>query len=367
MDLAAGEPFARGTSQRGPRHLAIAPQPDSDPRAAAREAGLRYVSADSPGIRRRKTRRGFRYVDANGAPVTDHQLLERIGSLAIPPAWTDVWIAPRPNAHLQATGRDAKRRKQYRYHPKWREVRDAVKFDRMAAFGRALPALRRRVDADLSLPGLPRQKVIATVIRLMEHTLIRVGNDEYSRHNGSHGLTTMRDEHAEVTSTTVRFEFKGKSGKLHSVGVRDRRLARIVKRCQHLPGEELFQYLDETGDRRSISSGDVNAYLREVTGSDFTAKDFRTWYGSVLASAALLEIGPFQSDAELKRNVNIMLDSVAARLGNTRTVCRKSYVHPLVIEAYEAGRLDERLGRRRLRELDDAEAAFLRLVEHAAS
>jgi len=277
--------------------------------------------------------------------VRDPALRDRIRRLAIPPAWTEVWICPLAHGHLQASGRDSKRRKQYRYHPRWREVRDEAKYDRMIDFARVLARLRARTDEDLSRPGLPREKILATVVRLLEATLIRVGNEEYARHNGSYGLTTLRDSHVDVSGSKLEFRFRGKAGKEHVVGIQDRRLSRIVKRCQDLPGYELFQYLDEAGERRSIESADVNAYLREVTGEDFSAKDFRTWSGTVLAAWALGEMEP-ASGRRANRNVARAIESVAARLGNTPAICRKCYVHPAVIDSYLDGSLARSLRRR---------------------
>jgi DNA topoisomerase I len=278
--------------------------------------------------------------------LRDPRQLDRIRSLAIPPAWRNVWICPLAQGHLQASGRDSKRRKQYRYHPRWRAVRDEAKFGRMVAFGQALGAIRARSDRDLARPGLPRERVVATVVRLLETTLIRVGNEEYARQNRSYGLTTLRNSHVDVVGSTIEFHFRGKSGKDHVVGLQDQRLSRIVKRCQELPGHELFQYLDESGQRRSLESGDVNAYLREVTEEDFTAKDFRTWAGTVLAAVALDEMEIDGSGRSARRNVLRAMESVAARLGNTPAICRKSYVHPMVIDAYLDGSLGPGLRRR---------------------
>ena len=319
-----------------------------DPEESAKAAGLRYVSDDMPGIRRRKRGKGFSFVDAKGSPVTDARTLERIRKLAIPPAWTDVWICPIANGHLQATGRDARGRKQYRYHTEWRSVRDETKFGRMIAFGEALPKIRERVKRDLSLRGLPREKVVATVVRLLESTLIRVGNREYARQNGSFGLTTLRDGHVDIEGSTLRFEFRGKSGKDHSVEIQDRRVARIVKQCRDLPGQTLFQYLDEAGvdgggERQKITSEDVNAWLKETTGEDFTAKDFRTWGGTVLALSALLEIGMCESEKEANKAVVDTVKRVAEDLGNRPAICRKYYIHPVVIETFVAGKLEEAL------------------------
>ncbi len=308
-----------------------------DPRAAAREAGLRYVDDSKPGLRRKRNGKGFRYLDAKGAAVRDADEIARLKSLAIPPAYTDVWICPHPNGHIQATGRDEKGRKQYRYHPRFREAREASKFHRIMAFAEALPGLRERIDADMGQRGLPREKVLATVVHLLETTLIRVGNDDYARSNKSYGLTTLRDPHVQVAGAEMRFRFKGKSGKEWSVSVRDRRVAKIVKACQDLPGQELFQYLDEAGERRDVTSSDVNAYLREITGEDFTAKDFRTWAGTVLAALALREFESFDSEAKAKKNLRAAIESVSSRLGNTPTICRKCYIHPQILDCYLEG------------------------------
>jgi DNA topoisomerase-1 len=313
------------------------------PPVAARQAGLRYVSDQNPGLTRRKARGGFAYFSADGTRIRDAKVLRRIRSLAIPPAYTDVWICPLPNGHIQATGRDARGRKQYRYHPKWREVRDEAKYERTLAFAQALPAIRARVDADLRRPGLSREKVLATVVRLLESTLIRVGNEEYARENGSFGLTTMRDQHVETEGSKIRFEFKGKSGKKHAVEIRDRRLAKIVAACQAIPGQELFQYLDEDGERHGVASDDVNSYLRDLTGQDFTAKDFRTWAGTVLAALALQAFEAIDSKAAAKRQVTEAIEKVAARLGNTKAVCRKCYIHPEIFAAHLDGTLAEQL------------------------
>jgi DNA topoisomerase-1 len=314
-----------------------------DPVESAKAAGLRYVTDEEPGIRRRKSGKGFTYLDPQGRTVKDPKVIERIKKLAIPPAWTDVWICPRANGHLQATGRDAKGRKQHRYHPDWRSVRDETKFGRMLAFGAALPKIRERVEADLSLRGLPREKVLATVVKLLETTLIRVGNKEYAKQNNSFGLTTLRDQHVDISGSTLRFEFRGKSGKEHSVEVHDRRLARIVKQCRDVPGQKLFQYLDETGARQSVSSEDVNDYLRQTTGEDFSAKDFRTWGGTVLALSALLELGPCEDEKEASKAVVEAVKRVSASLGNRPAICRKFYVHPVVIESYLEGSLIQTL------------------------
>lgn len=309
------------------------------PRAEARRSGLRHSSDDRPGIRRRRAGRGFSYRTPDGRHLTDAATLGRIRALAIPPAWTDVWICPDPNGHLQATGRDARGRKQYRYHPRWRRRRDADKFARMAAFARALPRIRRACDHDLARPGLPREKVVAAVVRLLELTLIRVGNDEYARLNRSFGLTTLRDRHATVQGSAVRFRFRGKSGRTHEVDIRDPRLASLVRRCQELPGQELFQYVDADGGVHDITSTDVNDYLRAVSGDDFTAKDFRTWAGTVLAYRALRSLDPADGEGGRRHDVVRAMEQTAEQLGNTPTVARSSYVHPAVIEAYLDGRL----------------------------
>ncbi|KQT41966.1 DNA topoisomerase I [Aureimonas sp. Leaf454] len=310
-----------------------------DPRDAAESAGLVYVSDEDKGIRRRKAGKGFSYVGPDGDKVSDKATLARIRSLAIPPAYTDVWISTLPEGHIQATGRDAKGRKQYRYHPKFREVRDGVKFEHVMAFAHALPKIRETVSGHMSLKGLPREKVLATTVHLLETTLIRVGNDDYAKHNQSYGLTTLRDKHVKVDGSELRFQFKGKSGKTWRLDVKDRRIARIVKACQDLPGQELLQYVDEAGQTRDVTSADVNAYLRDITGQDITAKDFRTWAGTVLAALALREFEAFDSDARAKKNVRAAIEHVSARLGNTPTVCRKCYVHPEILNTYLSGSL----------------------------
>jgi DNA topoisomerase-1 len=313
---------------------------------SAKVSHLRYVTDDSPGITRKRNSNGFRYFDPRGRLIRQPENLRRIKSLAIPPAWEHVWISPWADSHLQATGRDARGRKQHRYHPRWRKVRDQTKFDRMIAFGRVLPNLRRRLRNDLARAGLPRDKVLATVVKLLETTFIRVGNEEYARHNRSFGLTTMRSKHVKVTGAKIQFEFRGKGGKPFSLNLNDRRLAKIVNHCQDLPGQELFQYIDEQGERRTISSSDVNDYLRQITREDFTAKDFRTWAGTVLATSVLREIKPFESKANAKRNVISAIETVAKKLGNTRSVCRKCYIHPAVIDSYIDGSLLDTLGQK---------------------
>jgi DNA topoisomerase-1 len=341
--------------------------PNSDPIASAQEAGLRYVSDRRPGIRRRMTRLGVSYIAPTGRVIRNKAEIARINKLAIPPAWTDVWICPDPRGHIQAVGRDAKRRKQYRYHHQWRASRDENKYDRMMAFAGALPAIRRRTNADVARTGLSREKVLATVVQLLEKSLIRVGNDEYAKANRSYGLTTMRNKHVRIRGSRVEFEFKGKSGKRHSIGVDDKRLARIVKACQDLPGQDLFGYIDDDGVRRDVGSSDVNAYLKEISGEDFTAKDFRTWAGTVLACSALREFEAFESQAGAKRNLLRAVEAVAGILGNTRAVCRKSYIHPAVVDSYMDGSLltmpSRRAGRKRASGLRPEEAAVLALLQ----
>ncbi len=310
----------------------------NDPVESAKAAGLRYVYDSKPGISRLRRGKNFRYVDAEGKPVRDPAVLGRIKSLVIPPAWQDVWICPLEKGHLQATGRDARGRKQSRYHPRWREVRDEAKYEHMLEFGEALPEIRKRVEHDLARQGMPREKVLATIVRLMETTFIRVGNVEYARENKSYGLTTMRRKHVQIEGSTIRFEFKGKSGVQHAIDVNDRRLAKIVKASRDLPGYELFQYVDEEGVARSVDSADVNEYLQEISGGQhFTAKDFRTWAGTVLACVMLREFEAFNSDTQAKKNVVEAIKAVASKLGNTPSVCRKCYVHPGVLESYMSG------------------------------
>jgi DNA topoisomerase-1 len=319
------------------RAASRAPTPNGNGVDSAVEAGLRYVTDGQPGIRRKRAGKGFSYTDADGRRITDRRMLARIKALAIPPAWTDVWICPIANGHIQATGRDAKGRKQYRYHPRWRSARDEEKYERMLAFGRALPRIRKRVEEDLRRPGMPRERVLAAVVRLLEKTRVRVGNEEYARDNRSYGLTTLRNHHAQVGGSDIRLRFRGKGGKVHEIELTDRRLAKIVARAQDLPGQQLFSYLDDDGEVRDVDSGDVNEYLREISGRDFTAKDFRTWAGTVLAAWALTEFEDVDSEAQKKRHVVRAVETVAERLGNTPAVSRSSYVHPTVIEAYLDG------------------------------
>jgi DNA topoisomerase I len=328
---------------------------------SARSAGLVYVTDQMPGLRRERRGRGFRYVDPRGRVLKRRAEVDRIAKLAIPPAWKDVWICPNPKGHLQACGRDARGRKQYRYHPGWRQFRDEVKYDQMLAFAMALPVLRRQIAKDLSLPGLPRRKVIAAVVQLLEKTLIRVGNDEYARDNDSYGLTTMRNKHVRVSRSTLRFRFKGKGGKSHDIAFNDVRLARIVRRCQDLPGHELFGYVGDDGKVQDIGSSDVNDYLREVTGQDFTAKSFRTWAATVLAACAFQEMPDCKSKTQAKRNVSKAVEAVAGLLGNTPTICRKSYIHPAIVDAYSEGTLPRTRRSRKLKPVSSPLVDFQRM------
>jgi DNA topoisomerase I len=317
--------------------------PITNPVKSAKAVGLRYVSDARPGIRRQARGQGFSYLGVDGQVIRDPAERQRIEALVIPPAWTDVWICPLPNGHLQATGRDEKGRKQYRYHPLWNEMRGQTKYDRLLLFGEALPLIRERVEQDLRLPGLPRQKVLATIVRLLETTFIRVGNKEYARTNQSFGLTTLRDQHVKISGSIIRFQFRGKSGQDHRIDLQDRRLAKIVKQCRDIPGYELFQYLDENGQRQTVDSGDVNAYLREITQQDFTAKDFRTWGGTVLAAMTLNELGPWESESESKKNIVQAVKEVANCLGNRPATCRKYYIHPGILDTYLDGTLLDKL------------------------
>jgi DNA topoisomerase-1 len=339
------------------------------PLESAKIAGLRYVNEEhTPGIRRLGPPARVRYVMPNGKRVPAAELA-RIKALVIPPAWTDVWICPDARGHLQATGRDARGRKQYRYHSRWREVRDEVKYGRLVAFAQALPRIRHRTDVDLRKNHLPREKVLAAAVQLLEKTLIRVGNEEYARDNGSVGLTTMREKHTTIKGTTVRFEFRGKSGVGHAIDLQDARLVRIIKAMRDLPGYELFQYVDEDGRRQTIDSADVNDYLREISGQDFTAKDFRTWAGTVLAAKALAEVSTFKSSTEAKRNIVKAIESVAKRLGNTKAVCRKCYIHPAILDAYMEGATIETIKAHAARltkargSLSSEEAAVVGIIE----
>lgn len=309
----------------------------ADSMASARAAGLHYVSDDRPGIRRRRCGKGFCFYAPDGRKITDEDTLRRIRALAIPPAYRDVWISPDPLGHIQATGRDAKGRKQYRYHPRWREVRDAVKYDRMIAFAETLPRIREHCDAHLRKQGMPRERVLALVVCLLEETKIRVGNEEYARKNRSFGLTTLLTKHVEVAGTAIKFTFRGKSGKHHAVSLRDRRLASAVRRCLDIPGQELFAYVDELGAVHAVTSGDVNDYIRTIAGGEYTAKDFRTWAGTVIAADELRRCPTCNNQRQQKREVLRAIENVSQRLGNTPSVCKKSYVHPAVIDAYFRG------------------------------
>ena len=346
----------------------------ADSLEAAEDAGLRYVSDDQPGCSRKRKGEDFEYFDTKGKPIRDEQRLLRIKRLAIPPAWSDVWICPSPNGHIQVTGRDARGRKQYRYHERWREIRDENKYDRLVNFGKALPKIRRRLKKDLALSGLPREKVLATIVQLLERSLIRVGNEEYARENKSFGLTTLQDRHVDVKGSKLRFRFRGKSGRLHEVDVTDLRIARIISKLQDLPGQSLFQYVDDGGSVHEISSQDVNEYLREVTGEDFTAKDFRTWAGTVLATIALSAAGAFETKKQAKANLKQAIGAVAKILGNTPAVCRQCYIHPAVLEAYLNGNAingfkpntQEEFEKQGI-DLASAQAAVLKFLQRSAS
>lgn len=317
----------------------------TEPEVSAHVVHLRYVEDSIPGIRRKRKGKKFTYVDPRGKVIRNSAELKRIVSLVIPPAWEDVWICPFGNGHLQATGRDARGRKQYRYHPKWRHVRDLTKYYRMIPFAEALPSIRSRVAKDLSDTKLSREKVLATVVRLLEETLIRVGNEEYAKENHSYGLTTMHDAHVKLHGSAIQFHFRGKSGKMHAIAISDPRVAKVVRACRDLPGQEIFQYFDESGARRDIKSDDVNAYLKEITGEDFTAKDFRTWAGTVQAALQLELCGPGTSERQRKINIVRAIETVAEKLGNTPAVCRKCYVHPVILECYLENDFLERLER----------------------
>jgi len=357
-----------GTRQNGDTNIA------ADSVEAAADAGLRYVSDDQPGFSRQRKGEEFEYFDTKGKPIHDEQRLLRIKRLAIPPAWRDVWICPSLNGHIQATGRDARRRKQYRYHERWREIRDDNKYDRLVNFGKALPKIRRRLKKDFALTGLPRKKVLATIVQLLERSFIRVGNEEYARENKSFGLTTMQDRHVDVKGSKLRFRFRGKSGRQHEVDVTDRRIARIVSKLQDLPGQSLFQYLDDEGNVRDITSQDVNEYLREITGEDFTAKDFRTWAGTVLAAIALSAASEFETMKQAKANIKNAIEAVAKILGNTPAICRQCYIHPAVLEAYLNGNsingfkpnTQEEFEKQGI-DLTSAQAAVLKFLQSRAS
>lgn len=341
----------------------------TDPAKAASAVALKYVNDESPGIRRKRAGSGFNYVSAQGKSLRDEETLRRIKALVIPPAWTEVWICPSADGHLQATGRDARGRKQYRYHARFRQVREQTKYERMIHFAQTLPKIRRRVNRDLKQKGLSREKVLATVVKLLETTLIRVGNDEYAKSNHSFGLTTLQDKHAKIKGSTIHFVFKGKSGVSHEIDLQNPRLAKIVKQCQDLPGQELLQYLDDEGNVHDIGSADVNAYIQEIAGEEFTAKDFRTWAGTVLAAMALQELQTFDSQAQAKKNIVRAVESVAGKLGNTKAVCRKCYIHPALLDSYLDGSLLQVLEKQAqakvendLKALKPAEAMVLTLL-----
>lgn len=337
------------------------------PKHSARAASLRYVSEQSSGISRVRNGRGFRYLNANGKPVRDRATLARIRGLVIPPAWTNVWICPSPSGHLQAVGRDDKGRKQYRYHPRWNEVRDETKYGRLAQFAMALPKIRSRVRADLRQKGLTKVKALATIVQLLESTLIRVGNEEYARSNGSYGLTTLKNRHATVRGAQIEFRFKGKGGIAHRIEITDRKLARLVKQFQDLPGQDLFQYVDESGEPRDITSADLNEYLKEISGDEFTAKDFRTWAGTMLAAQTLCQCDLTEdTQSGRKKQVVATIKTVAAQLGNTVAVCRKCYVHPAVLDAYLAGKLPDSLAKPGSRKAG-RERALIRFLTNVAN
>jgi DNA topoisomerase I len=355
-----------GRKNRSKRFGKVAPE---DPKQAASSAGLRYVTDAGPGITRKPKGDGFVYYDNEEKQVRNKFTLDRLNSLAIPPAWRNVWICTQPNGHLQATGIDARGRKQYKYHPTWRSVRDEAKFERLLSFGEVLPKIRAQVNRDLRRPHLTREKVIATVVRLLEVSLIRIGNEEYAKENNSFGLTTMRNRHVAVKGSSVKFQFRGKGGKTHSVEVSDKRIARVVKKCQELPGQELFEYEDPEGEISAIGSEDINEYLQRVTGQPFTAKDFRTWAGTVLAALALSKMEEVDSQALAKRNILTAIEAVAQLLGNTAAICRKCYVHPAVTTTYLNGTLARGLRKnadnqivRHLHELKPEEAAVIVLL-----
>jgi DNA topoisomerase-1 len=336
----------------------------TDALASAKAANLRYVTGEGPGIVRKRRGKGFCYLGPDSKPVRDQATLKRIQSLVIPPAWEHVWICPTSNGHIQAVGRDARGRKQYRYHERYREVRDETKFGRMLAFGAALPKIRQQANKDLSLPGLPQRKVVAAIVRLLDETCIRIGNEEYAKANKSFGLTTLRDRHADIRGQSVRFHFRGKSNQEHDITLRDRRLARIVKQCQDLPGQALFQYRLDTEKHAKVDSSDVNEYLREVTQESFTAKDFRTWHGTGHMAQQLAALGPASSETETKRNIVQAVKATAKRLGNRPAACRKYYIHPAVFESYTEQTIFALMQKaptnRKLRPLENA---VLRLVK----
>jgi DNA topoisomerase-1 len=340
-------------------------QPDAI--QSAKDAGLVYTHHDRPGITRKRIGKGFAFFDPHGKLIRDAEVIDRIHSLVIPPAYKDVWINPSPRGHIQAVGKDARGRTQYRYHPKWRAVRDESKYGKMIEFGRALPSIRRRVRHDLRLPGLERNKVLAAIVKLLETTLIRVGNEAYAKQNKSFGLTTIRNSHVKVNGSRIHFEFRGKSGVEHAIDLQDVRLAKVIRSCQELPEQDLFEYVDHDGSRHSISSSDVNAYLKEISQKDFTAKDFRTWAGTVAAAIALRDFEVFTSQTQAKKNVVAAIETVAKKLGNTKAVCRKCYIHPAVLDAYIDGSLlkalEQKVAANIVRSLHPDEAAVMALLK----
>ncbi len=335
----------------------------------AKAAGLRYVSDAQPGFTRRRSGKGFSFKDSDGKTISDPKMTSRFKALVIPPAWREVWICPYSNGHIQATGFDERGRKQYLYHEKWRQARDENKYERMLSFAQLLPKIRRTTKRDLKQRGLPRTKVLAAILQLLEKTMIRIGNEQYAKENKSFGLTTMRNRHAKVRGTKVHFDFKGKSGIHHEIYLQDSTLARVIAKLQDLPGQELFQYEDEYGETVSVGSGDVNEYLKEITGEDFTAKDFRTWSGTVLASLALQEFEKFDSQTQAKKNIVRAIEDVAGKLGNTPSICRKCYVHPAILESYLDGSMLETMQQttearlKNLRGLSAEEAAVLAFLQ----
>jgi DNA topoisomerase-1 len=341
-----------------------------DPKVTAKAVGLRYVADSSPGYTRKKSGKGYAFYGPDGSLVKDKELLHRFKKLVIPPAYTNIWISPYENSHLQFTGVDAAGRKQYRYHADWNKIRNQSKYYRLQAFAAHIPAIREQVDQDLRRQKLDHDKVVALVVRLMELTSIRVGNESYKKMYGSYGLTTLMDKHVKIDGPHIRFEFKGKKGVYHKISLQSRHLARLVKQCRDIPGKELFQYYDEEGNRCSIDSGDVNLYLKNITGEDFTAKDFRTWAGSVSALFAFKEAGEYANQTECRKKIISVLDEVAVNLGNTRTVCKKYYVHPSVIKSYEDGTLMKYIAdldeehEESVTELNHAEKALLRILEN---
>ncbi len=361
--------MSRRTSNT-PQSLSAQSEIKVDPLESARIAGLHYVSDDGPGLRRKKSGKNFSYFGLDGQKITDKSEIERINALAIPPAYKNVWICPDPRGHIQATGLDERGRKQYRYHPGWRAARDETKFARTIEFARALPKIREKTAHDLKKTGFPREKVLATIVQLLEKTAIRVGNAEYARQNGSYGLTTMKNEHADVEGGKIHFHFKGKSGKWHNIDLKDRKLAATIKKMSDLPGQSLFQYLDDAGETHHLESSDVNAYIKEIAGEEFTAKDFRTWAGTVSASLALAEFEKFEDEKSAQANIVAAVKSVAQRLGNTPAVCRKSYIHPAVLESYLDGSMLESLQQKvestlseDMADLEPEEAAVLGLLQ----